>query len=105
MYKDREHIGKIAGWRHTNRPVINYVKAQRLSWYGHIYRKPETSIVKKIYKWQPHVTRPIGRSKDRWDDDVRNDLRKMRLLKWTEQAQDRQEWTKIVEKAKTLHEL
>jgi len=34
--------------------IINYVKAQRLSWYGHIYRKPETSIVKKIHKWQPY---------------------------------------------------
>jgi len=27
------------------------------------------------------------------------------LLKWTEQAQDRHEWKKIVEKAKTLREL
>jgi hypothetical protein len=62
MYKEREHIGKIAGWRHTNRP-------------GQI-----------VY-------------------DVRNDLRKIKLLKWTEQAQDRHEWKKTVEKAKTLHEL
>ena len=27
-----------------HRNIINYVKAQRLSWYGHIYRKPETSM-------------------------------------------------------------
>jgi hypothetical protein len=33
-----------------HRNIINYVKAQRLSWYGHIYRKPENSIVKKIHK-------------------------------------------------------
>jgi hypothetical protein len=66
-------------------------------------RKPEISIVKKIYKWQPYITRPVGRPKHRWDDDVRNDLRKMELLKWTEQAQDCHEWKKIVEKAKTLH--
>jgi hypothetical protein len=57
------------------------VKAHRLSWYGHIYRKPEIGIVKKIYKWQPYITRPVGRPKHRWDDDVRNDLRKMKLLK------------------------
>jgi inhibitor of KinA sporulation pathway (predicted exonuclease) len=82
------------------RNIINHVKAQTLSWYGHIYRKPEISIVKKIYKWQP-----VGRPKHRWDDDVRNDLRKMKLLKWTEQAQDRHEWKKTVEKAKTVHEL
>jgi hypothetical protein len=28
--------------------IINYVKAQRLSWFGHTNRMPETSIVKKI---------------------------------------------------------
>ena len=85
--------------------VINYVKAQRLSRFGHVHRKPETSIVRKIYKWQPYVTRPAGRPKHRWDDNVRNDLRRMKLLKWSEQAQDRLEWKKVVEKAKTLHEL
>ena len=59
----------------------------------------------EIHKWQPHITRPVGRPKHRWEDDVRNDLKKMKLLKWTEQAQDRHEWKKIVGKAKTLHEL
>jgi len=85
--------------------IINYIKAQRLSWFVHVHRKPETSIVRKIHKWQPYVTRPVGRPKHRWDDDVRNDLRRMKLLKWSEQAQDHLEWKKIVEKAKTLHEL
>ena len=79
-----------------HRNVINYVKDQRLSCFGHVHRKPETSIVRKIYKWQPYVTRPAERPKHRWDDDVRNDLRRMKLLKWPEQAQDRLEWKKIV---------
>jgi len=35
------------------RNIINYVKAQRLNWFGHINRMPETSIVKKIHKWKP----------------------------------------------------
>ena len=77
-----------------HRNVINCAKAQRLSWFGHVHRKPETSIVWKIYKWQPYVTRPAGRHKHRWDDDVRNDLRRMKLLKWSEQAQDRLQWKK-----------
>jgi hypothetical protein len=32
-----------------HRNIINCVKAQRLSWFGHTNRMPETSIVKKIY--------------------------------------------------------
>jgi len=82
-----------------HRNIINYVKSQRLSCFGHVHRKPETSIVRKIYKWQPCLTRPVGRPKHRWGDDVRNDLRRMKLLKWSEQAQDHLEWKKIVEKA------
>jgi hypothetical protein len=42
--------------------IINYVKSQRLSWFGHIYRMPETSVVRKIYKWKPFTGRPAGDS-------------------------------------------
>jgi len=40
---------------------------------------PETSIVKRIQKWKPFTGRPAGRPKSRWEDDVRNDLKKMSL--------------------------
>jgi hypothetical protein len=46
---------------------------------------PETSIVKRIDKWKPFTGRPAGRPKSRWEDDVRNDLKKMKRLKWAEQ--------------------
>jgi hypothetical protein len=49
---------------------------------------PETSIVRKIYKWRPSTSRPVGRPKSLWEDDVRNDLRKMKLIKWVEQVQN-----------------
>ena len=45
------------------------------------------------------------KAKSRWDDDVRNDLKKMKLVKRAEQVQDRCKWKAIVEKAKTLSEL
>jgi hypothetical protein len=63
---------------------------------------PETSIVKKIYKWKPFTRRPAGRPKSPWEDDVRNDLKKIKLIKWAEQVQDRLKWKDIFEKAKTL---
>ena len=44
---------------HSN--IINYVKAQRSSWFGHTNRMSETSIVRKIYKWKPSTSRPVGR--------------------------------------------
>ena len=65
----------------------------------------ETSIVKRIHKWKPFTRRPPGRPKSRWEDDVRNDLKKMKLMKWAEQVQDHLKWKDIFEKAKTLSEL
>jgi hypothetical protein len=92
--KEDEGIGKIKTNKELDelikhRNVINYVKAPRLSWFGHVNRMPETSTVKKIYKWKPFRGRPVVRPKSRWEDDVRKDLKKMKLIKWTGQVQDR----------------
>ena len=29
--------------------IINHIKAQRLSWFGHVQRMPDTRTVKKIF--------------------------------------------------------
>ena len=39
-------------------------------------------VAKNIYKWKPYATRPNGRPRVRWEDDVRNDLRKMGVNNW-----------------------
>jgi hypothetical protein len=65
--------------KHQN--IINYVKAQRLSWFGHINRVPESRIVKKIYKWKPFTSRPVARPKSGWEVGVRNDLRQKKTYK------------------------
>ena len=60
----------------------------------------ETSMVKKTYEWKPFTGRPVGRAKSRWKDDVRNNLKKIKLVKWAEQIQDRRKLEDIFEKAK-----
>jgi hypothetical protein len=88
-----------------HRNIINYVTAQRLSWFGHTNRMAETGIEKKIYKWEPFTRRPVGRPKSRWGNDVRNDLKETKLINWADLVHDRLKWKDIVEKAKTLPEL
>jgi hypothetical protein len=85
-----------------HRNTTNYVKAQRLIWFGHTNRMPESSIVKRIHKWEPLTGRPAGRPKSKWEDDVRNDVKKMKLMEWEEQVQDRLIWKDVVKKAKTI---
>jgi hypothetical protein len=33
--------------------IVNYIKAQRLSWFGHVQRMPDNRTVKKIFNWKP----------------------------------------------------
>ena len=48
--------------KHGN--IVNYIKAQRLSWFGHIYRMPDTRTAEKILKWNPLTNRPKGRPQE-----------------------------------------
>ena len=76
--------------KHKN--IINHIKAQRLSWFGHLHRMPEERMVKRVYKWKPTLTRPLGRPKNRWEDDIRNDMKKLKIKNWTSYIQDRSKW-------------
>jgi hypothetical protein len=50
----------------------------------------------------PILSRPIGRPKNRWEDDIRNDMKKLKIKNWTSYIQDRNNWKWYVEKAKTF---
>jgi hypothetical protein len=88
--------------RHKN--IINHIKAQRLSLFGHLHRMAEERMVKTVYKWKPMLIRPLGRPKNRWEDDIRNDIKKLKIKNWTSCIQDRNKWKLYVEKAKAFKE-
>ena len=88
--------------RHKN--IINHTKANRLSWFGHLHRMQKGRIIKKIHKWKPMLTRPLVRPKNRWEDDIRNNMKKLKIKNWTSCIQDRNKWKLYVEKAKTFTE-
>jgi hypothetical protein len=62
-------------------------------------------VAKTICKWKPYATTPKGRPRVRWEDDVRNDLRKMGVTNWKQRTQERKQWKGISEQAKTHKEL
>jgi len=35
------------------------LKAQRLSWFGHLHGMSEERMVEKVYKWKPMLTKPL----------------------------------------------
>jgi len=47
---------------------------------------------KKVYKWKPMLKRPLGRQKNRWEVDIRNDTKKLKIKNWSSLIQDRNKW-------------
>jgi len=59
--KTNKELDKLL--EHKN--IFNYIKAQRLSWFGHVQRMPDTRRVKNIFKWKILTKRSQGKSKYR----------------------------------------
>ena len=38
------------------------------------------------------LTRPLGRPKKRWEDNIRNDTKKLKIKNWSSYMQDRNKW-------------
>jgi hypothetical protein len=56
--------------------------SRRMSWVGHVARIGEMRNTYKISVGKPERNRPIGRSKRRWEDNIRMDLREIGWV-WT----------------------
>jgi hypothetical protein len=46
-------------------------------------------------------SRPLGRPRLRWLDDVCDDIKVLKVRNWKELAMDRKAWSDLFEKAKT----
>jgi hypothetical protein len=66
-HKTNEELDKFVKYK----SIINHIKAQRLSWFGHVQRMPDTRTVNKIFKWKPLTKRRQGRPKYRWEDNIK----------------------------------
>ena len=95
--KSNEELNRLI----CNKNIINYIKAQRLAWFGHVHRMPDNSMVKKVYEWSPALTRSLGRPKNKWEDDVKSDITNMKITNWRDCIRNRPKWKEFVEKAKT----
>ena len=83
--------------------IINHIKSQRLSWFGHVQKMPDTRTVKKIFNWKPLTKISQGRPKYRWEDNIKQDVCQMKIKNWVACVQDRGKWKEVVEKAKTFN--
>jgi hypothetical protein len=81
--------------------IVRFIKAQRIKWLGHIQRMDQARPTGKLLDWKPMGTRPIERPRQRWQEDVMEDLKKLKVKNWKETAKDRRTWRDLTENSKT----
>ena len=75
--KTNEELHKLI--KHKN--IVDYIKAQRLSWFGYVQRMSDTRTFKKIFNYKPLTKRSQGRPKYRWEDNIKQDICQMNIKK------------------------
>ena len=65
----------------------------------------QARITRKLLDWKPMGIRQAGRPRQRWQEDVMEDLKALKVKNWKEITEDRRTWRDLAEKAKTHKEL
>jgi hypothetical protein len=81
--------------------IMRFINAQRIKWLGHIQRMDQARPTRKLLDWKPMGTRPVGKPRQRWQEDVMEDLKNLKIKNWKEAATDRRTWSNLAEKVKT----
>jgi hypothetical protein len=83
-----------------NADIVRFIKSRRITWLGHMMRMDDKRTPKRILQWKPVGTRTRGRPRKRGIAGI-EDLQIMGVRRWRKQCEERAEWKKITEKAKT----
>jgi hypothetical protein len=72
------------GWRklhneelhdlYSSLSIIRIMKLRRIRWAGHVARMGEKRNVYRLLVGKPEGKRPLGRSRCRWEDNIKMDL-------------------------------
>ena len=81
--------------------TVRIIESRRLRWAGHEARLEEVRSAFKILTGKPSGKRPSGRSRRRWEDNIRMDLEEIKG-NWIDSAQDRNYWRTLVNAAFNL---
>jgi hypothetical protein len=84
--------------------LYRVIKSRRMRWAGHVACMGEGRGVYKILVGRPEGKRHLGRSRHRWEDNIKMDLREIGTngANWIQLAQDRAHWRACVNTVMSL---
>jgi hypothetical protein len=60
---------------HSSPGIIRIIKSRRMKWAGHAARMGKQRNAYRLLVGKPEGKRPLGRSRRRWADKIKMDLR------------------------------
>jgi hypothetical protein len=81
----------------TVAPITDKLKETRLRWYGHVRRREEDHLAKRVMSLEVEGKRSRGRPKFRWLDKIKVDLKESGLT--DQDALDRAKWKRMTRTA------
>jgi hypothetical protein len=77
---------------------VRVIKSRIMRWAGHVARMREGRGVHRVLVGKPVGTRPLGRPRRRWEDNIKMDLQEVGGVcgDSMEQAQDSDRWRALM---------
>jgi len=80
--------------------IVGFIKIQRIKRLGNIERMNQSRPARKLLGWKRMGIRPVGRPRQRWQEDVVEDLKKLKVKNWKGTAKGRRNGRDLAERAK-----
>jgi hypothetical protein len=84
-----------------NADVVRIIKSRRIALLHHVMQTDDKRTPQRIFKWKPMGTRTRERPRKRWIANIEEDMQIMGVKRCRKQCEERAEWKRIAEKAKT----
>ena len=84
--------------------IVRVVKSRRMRWVGHVARMGEGRGVHRVLVGKPEGKRPLGRTRRRWEDNIKMDLKEVGggCGDWMDLAQNTDRWRTLVSTVRNL---
>jgi len=57
--------------------ILRVIKSRRMRWTGHVDRMGKGRVVSRVLVGKPEGKRPLGRTRRRWEDNIKMDLQEV----------------------------
>ena len=73
--------------------VTKKMQERRLQWYGHVMRREEESVLRRVMNMEVPGKRKRGRPRKRWKDNIKEDMLEKNVQ--VDDTQDRSRWRRL----------